>query len=539
MDIDKKLYKEFLNGNKNSFDKLILKHKENLLYFILKFVKKYDIAEDIFNDVIVYILSKPEYYNFEYSFKTYLYMIAKSKSINYIKNKEKEKIIENIDDIIDEDYSTEDIIINKENKNKIKSVINKMPKNYQLVMYLTKVDGLSYKEVALIMEKSEIQIKTMAFNARKKFKELLRKEKIIEIKNNRLIKMFLMLIAITTIITGVVYACVSLSRNLRTSMTPNFNRENMEYNKNMIWIGTFQIAWNELMEIYGNEPIQFVDYESVLVDELNQKSFTKDMISEEDYYVKVGKSSSQLKKEILTELEKKFGENERNLLNYKLFEENNKLILYSKIKKEFEFIESFDNLNPIYFTNNQNESKMVKCFGIDKKSDKKLYENVEVLCYEETYNDYYGIKLKTKQDEEIYIYMTKSKKNFEETFLELENNTRIYEGDRNFLEKDNLVVPNINLNFDINYSELCNREIKGTNIWISKAIQTISLNIDAMGGKIDSESLIITDSLSGSSAFSRNFIFSKPFYIFIKEKGKEKPYLAMRIENADFLEVIK
>lgn len=208
-----------------------------------------------------------------------------------------------------------------------------MPKNYQLVMYLTKVDGLSYKEVALIMEKSESQIKTMAFNARKKFKELLRKEKIIEIKNNRLIKMFLMLIAITTIITGVVYACVSLSRNLRTSMTPNFNRENMEYNKNMIWIGTFQIAWNELMEIYGNEPIQFVDYESVLVDELNQKSFTKDMISEEDYYVKVGKSSSQLKKEILTELEKKFGENERNLLNYKLFEENNKLILYSKIKK--------------------------------------------------------------------------------------------------------------------------------------------------------------------------------------------------------------
>lgn len=311
MDIDKQLYTEFLNGNKNSFDKLILKHKENLLYFILKFVKKYDIAEDIFNDVIVYILSKPEYYNFEYSFKTYLYMIAKSKSINYIKNKEKEKIIENIDDIIDEDYSTEDIIINKENKNKIKSVINKMPKNYQLVMYLTKVDGLSYKEVALIMEKSESQIKTTVFNARKKFKELLIKEKIVEIKNNRLIKMFLMLIAITTIITGVVYACVSLSRNLRTSMTPTFNRENMEYNKNMIWIGTFQIAWNELIEIYGNETIEFIDYESALVDELNQKSFTKDMISEEDYYVKVGKSSSQLKKEILNELEEKFGENEK------------------------------------------------------------------------------------------------------------------------------------------------------------------------------------------------------------------------------------
>ena len=76
---DKILYKEFLDGNKKSFDELILKHRNNLIFFITRYVKNIEIAEDIFQDVALYILENKDYYNFDYSFKTYLYMIAKSK----------------------------------------------------------------------------------------------------------------------------------------------------------------------------------------------------------------------------------------------------------------------------------------------------------------------------------------------------------------------------------------------------------------------------------------------------------------------------
>lgn len=39
MEEDKYLYKEFLNGNKNAFEKLMLKHKNNIVYFITRYIK--------------------------------------------------------------------------------------------------------------------------------------------------------------------------------------------------------------------------------------------------------------------------------------------------------------------------------------------------------------------------------------------------------------------------------------------------------------------------------------------------------------------
>ena len=89
LDEDKILYKEFLDGNMEAFEKLTTKYKTNLTYFIYKYVKNEEIAEDIYQDIIIYLLSKKEIYNFKYSFKTFLYIIAKSRALNYIREQNK------------------------------------------------------------------------------------------------------------------------------------------------------------------------------------------------------------------------------------------------------------------------------------------------------------------------------------------------------------------------------------------------------------------------------------------------------------------
>ena len=48
MEEDKKLYKEYLNGNEEAFNKIVNKYKTNLIYFISTYVKDLDVAEDIF-----------------------------------------------------------------------------------------------------------------------------------------------------------------------------------------------------------------------------------------------------------------------------------------------------------------------------------------------------------------------------------------------------------------------------------------------------------------------------------------------------------
>ena len=63
---DKKLYKDFVEGNINAFESLVLSHKDNLIYFISRYTKDLYIAEDIAQDVFAYIyirFGKPTSFN--------------------------------------------------------------------------------------------------------------------------------------------------------------------------------------------------------------------------------------------------------------------------------------------------------------------------------------------------------------------------------------------------------------------------------------------------------------------------------------------
>ncbi|MGN1310625.1 MAG: RNA polymerase sigma factor [Clostridia bacterium] len=135
---DKELYQEFLNGNNEALNKILERYKNNLIYFISRYTKNIEASEDIFQDVVLYILEKKEIYDFKYSFKTYLYTIAKSRAINYIK---KEKKYTNIETIVDSYADTkllEEIIFSNERQKKIKEVIGNLKTDYQIVLYLTR-----------------------------------------------------------------------------------------------------------------------------------------------------------------------------------------------------------------------------------------------------------------------------------------------------------------------------------------------------------------------------------------------------------------
>ncbi len=195
MEEDKVLYKEFLDGNKKSFEKIIEKYQNNLIYFILKFVKNIEVAEDILQDVILYILENKEKYNFNYSFKTYMYIIAKSKSLDYIK---RQKNIECFDNNIDfiEGQILEEIIITNEVKEQIQRVMSRMQDDYQLVIYLTQIEKLSYEEVSKIMGKNISQIKNLVHRAKLKLRKLLVENKIIEITKSKGIRILLLFVTI-------------------------------------------------------------------------------------------------------------------------------------------------------------------------------------------------------------------------------------------------------------------------------------------------------------------------------------------------------
>lgn len=314
------------------------------------------------------------------------------------------------------------------------------------------------------------------------------------------------------------------------------NQEIGKTDSNTIWCGNFQIAWNELTAYIGKK-IEFENEESELVESLNNNHFTKEMLSNKDYYVKVKEAPfniDKLKKEIYNDVRNKFNENRLDLLNQLNFNSNNGIFIYSILRKEFEYIEEFDTFPYMYSENNQ----FVRCFGINS-SDNKAYKNVEVMYYNET-QDNYGVKIKTKNGEDVILYKTDTMGNFEEIYNELIEMEKTYEGDKNFNRQDYLTVPFINVNLNINYEELCGKYILGTNgKYISNAIQTIQFSLDNKGGRLSSDAVIKSDVLSSIPISARKFNFCQPdCYLFLKENDKDLPYFAQKI-NSNFLEIIK
>ena len=146
---EKELYQEFLNGNKRSFEELVIKNKDKLIYFLQNYLKNIDISEDIAQDVFVYILIHKTNYDFKYSFRTYLYTIGKSKAINYIKREKKiiysDEVLNNMQ--LHDKEELEEKVFRTERARNLKDDMDKLKKEYKIAIYLADIEGLSYREI--------------------------------------------------------------------------------------------------------------------------------------------------------------------------------------------------------------------------------------------------------------------------------------------------------------------------------------------------------------------------------------------------------
>ncbi len=175
MEEDKKLYRRFLNGDKESFERIVDKHMEKIIYFVYGFVKRMDVAEDLAQDVFVYILTNKEKYDFKYSLRTYLYTIAKCRAINYLKRENRIAFLQDNEYIFSEE-EIEDIVFSKEKSKQMKEAIDKLPEPQNRIIYLVDIEELSYKEICEIFDMSLSRVKTLIHRGRKKLKSILEKE---------------------------------------------------------------------------------------------------------------------------------------------------------------------------------------------------------------------------------------------------------------------------------------------------------------------------------------------------------------------------
>ena len=87
MSVGNELFRRYLDGDSGAFDLIIKEYRENLIFFVMRYVRSVSVAEDIAQDAFVELLIHKNRYNFSCSLKTYLFTIAKNKAVNYLRRR--------------------------------------------------------------------------------------------------------------------------------------------------------------------------------------------------------------------------------------------------------------------------------------------------------------------------------------------------------------------------------------------------------------------------------------------------------------------
>ncbi len=296
---------------------------------------------------------------------------------------------------------------------------------------------------------------------------------------------------------------------------------------NVLWVGTFQIVWNEVIDNLIHHPIEFVGGTTITAKNLNQREFNKTDISDNSYYTKYGVVSPKLKEEIEKGIKEKFDETSDILGAFDFTYDPMKMFFYAMLKKDFKFLEPFDKLSDGFFSKNLTEK--VKYFGIDSNSSENLYKNVSVLFYNDD-NDY-AVKLNTKTNDKVILYRTDDDKKFSEYFKDIQTKDKAFKENKYFGSRDRLKVPDVSLYLMTSFKDVEGRAIKNSDFMIDQTIETIDFKMDNEGVKLKSEAAIMMKctAMPGPPPKIRYFYFDKNFVLFLIEDGKDVPYYAMRV----------
>lgn len=207
--LDIELYNQYKNGNEESFEVLYKKYKNRIQYFVFNIVKDYQKAEDITQDTFMYVLKNK--LREDYSFKYYLYLIAKSRAINYLNSENKKQEIDEKYFLEENNKDEQDIIetlIKNENEKKILEEINMLEYKYKTAIYLVKIEGLSYKQASEILGTSIQNVKNFIHRGKVRLRKNLIKGKFYNM--NKILKIFIILITMTIFLSGFVYAGITV-----------------------------------------------------------------------------------------------------------------------------------------------------------------------------------------------------------------------------------------------------------------------------------------------------------------------------------------
>ena len=168
---DEELMKLLSKGNQKAFDEIYLRYSDVLFgYFMKMLARDKEKCEDMVHDLFAKIIRKPDYFNVNRSFRTWVFSVACNMCKNEYKRMSVRKHVSN-DFESTKSLQAESDTLKKVHESTFSEsfykALNALDEKHKNVFALRHFEGLSMKEIAETLEINEGTVKSRLFYATK------------------------------------------------------------------------------------------------------------------------------------------------------------------------------------------------------------------------------------------------------------------------------------------------------------------------------------------------------------------------------------
>lgn len=159
-------------------EKIITEYDTELRYFAFKYVKDWNVVEDILQEVYLKVFLKMDSFQGKASMKTWIYKITRNQCIDYLRSRSYQSTVltECPEEIIESEqlaYDKEGVerkLMKKQEQEKLRRKLNTLPEDYQKPISLYYFYDYSYKEISQMLNKDISYVKNRLFRGKRLLK---------------------------------------------------------------------------------------------------------------------------------------------------------------------------------------------------------------------------------------------------------------------------------------------------------------------------------------------------------------------------------
>jgi RNA polymerase sigma-70 factor, ECF subfamily len=180
-DTDKQLVARVQKGDKRAFDLLVLKYQYKVHAIVSRYIKDFDEVNDVVQEAFIKAYRALAKFRGESAFYTWLYRIAVNTAKNYLVARNRRPPASDVD-AGDADYyeggqrlqdiaSPENLLYRDELEAVVDQSIRDLPEDLRTAVTLREFEGLSYEEIAEVMDCPVGTVRSRIFRAREAIDE--------------------------------------------------------------------------------------------------------------------------------------------------------------------------------------------------------------------------------------------------------------------------------------------------------------------------------------------------------------------------------